>query len=374
MTNRRLVSSQNLALVLVSLALSLAIFEIGLRLYSPVDIVIQGNMISLPRGKRQVFHVEGSEKLDSQVHHMRNELGFRGASKPTAFGDHLSIIAVGGSTTECSLLSEGKTWPDRLGASLLPIFPKSWVNNAGLDGHSTFGHRLLLEQHVLPLSPKVILFMVGLNDRGKFDAGDIESLAIKKDEGLLIRLIEKSRIVSLFRMIQRSFKAKQVHVAHEDIDFKALGRATVSGEQRKSILEAYRGAAMEGYAQRLQELIDMSRRSGSLPVLITQSAVYGPAIDDVTGVDLSLVPASPGNGGVAWEVLELYNGVLRDMALKNGLPLIDLAQSMPKSTRYYYDYFHFTNDGAEKAAGIIASGLCPQLQTHFPGFAVNPCP
>src|ERR671929_63597 len=51
-----------------------------------------------------------------------------------------------------------------LAARLRPEMRGVWVNNAGLDGHSTFGHLLLTRQALVPLHPKAILYLVGLND------------------------------------------------------------------------------------------------------------------------------------------------------------------------------------------------------------------
>ena len=73
-------------------------------------------------------------------------------------------MAVGGSTTEGFYLSDGRTWPERLAVRLRPEMRKVWVNNAGLDGHSTFGHLLLTRQAIVPLHPKVMLYLVGVND------------------------------------------------------------------------------------------------------------------------------------------------------------------------------------------------------------------
>lgn len=52
----------------------------------------------------------------------------------------MTIISVGGSTTECFYISDDKTWTHILGMKLKSVFTRVWINNAGLDGHSTFGH------------------------------------------------------------------------------------------------------------------------------------------------------------------------------------------------------------------------------------------
>ena len=55
------------------------------------------------------------------------------------------------------------------------------------------------------------------------------------------------------------------------------------------------------------------------------------------------------------KVLELYNDVLRSDSSR--IIVIDLARKMPKDSRYYYDFIHFTNEGAEKVAEILAGEL-----------------
>ena len=84
--------------------------------------------------------------------HTKNSLGFRGAPPPRDFPDYLTIITIGGSTTECFYLSDGRTWPDLLGQNLSREFNRVWVNNAGLDGATTYRHLILMEDYVVTLA------------------------------------------------------------------------------------------------------------------------------------------------------------------------------------------------------------------------------
>ena len=56
------------------------------------------------------------------------------------------------------------------GPKLSRDFTRVWINNAGLDGATTYRHLILLEDYVVKLQPKVVLFLVGINDVG---AGEI---------------------------------------------------------------------------------------------------------------------------------------------------------------------------------------------------------
>ena len=57
---------------------------------------------------------------------------------------------------------------------------KIWLNNAGLDGHSTFGHIILFKDYIVKLKPKIILFLVGANDVGRNEYSDNALSHIKR--------------------------------------------------------------------------------------------------------------------------------------------------------------------------------------------------
>jgi hypothetical protein len=79
------------------------------------------------------------------------------------------------------------------------------------------------------------------------------------------------------------------------------------------------------------------------------------------------------NGKGAWELLEKYNDVTRDLGRRHGVLVIDVARRMPKSSRLFYDFLHFTNEGAAEVARITAAELCPFLARAYPDQAGAPC-
>jgi hypothetical protein len=98
-------------------------------------------------------------------------------------------------------------------------------------------------------------------------------------------------------------------------------------------------------------------------VLITQPSLVGTGTDPVSGISLGNIKVKDGeNGKLWWTMLERYNEGTRSIAAKNKIPLIDLAVSMPKSSAYFYDIVHFTNEGAEKTAEMIFQSLSTTLQ------------
>ena len=105
----------------------------------PFKFSVRGNEISLPSNITYVTTNNLASKLDKRIVHTKNSLGFRGEDPPADLEGTLSIIAVGGSTTESRSLSDEKEWVFILRKELSNHFDPLWINNAGLDGHSTFG-------------------------------------------------------------------------------------------------------------------------------------------------------------------------------------------------------------------------------------------
>jgi lysophospholipase L1-like esterase len=123
----------------------------------------------------------------------------------------------------------------------------------------------------------------------------------------------------------------------------------------------------------------VTKDAGILPVLITQPTLAGPVRDPATGIDLGRISLDTWrwgekiNGETGWRILESYNDVTRNVAEEAGLPLIDLAQIMPKSTKYFYDIIHFTDAGAKIVASIVYDNLCPILRDNYRQFMNFPC-
>ncbi len=111
---------KNFSLLLLGCLVALAVLEVLLRVYNPLEMRFRPDRIVLPVHKRYIF--DNAEKFPTKLPkttiHTKNSLGFRGAAPPADFRDDLTLITIGGSTTECFYLSDGRTWPDLLGQKL----------------------------------------------------------------------------------------------------------------------------------------------------------------------------------------------------------------------------------------------------------------
>ena len=104
-------------------------------------------------------------------------------------------------------------------------------------------------------------------------------------------------------------------------------------------------------------------------MLVTQPVLYGGGVDEASGVDLDhRFVAKDMDGATAWQVLELYNDMTREVGREQGVLVIDLARQMPKNSTYYFDLMHYTNAGAAQVADIVAAQLTPFLAKKFPEY------
>lgn len=366
------------ALIVLGMGVALFISEVVLRYHNPFGFRMRGNTIVLPVNQTYAIedpNLQAFDKLDKHVTHTKNSLGFRGTEPPVDFAGHLTILTVGGSTTECFYLSDNQTWPALLEGRLKPGFPKLWLNNAGLDGHSTFGHLVLVNDYVTQLRPKVALFMVGINDL----FSDSPNRFDRMDRNLLIgTLANHSELVALgLNMVRHARTAgmKSLGAMPRPLNLKVPEYREVSPEEEQSLLQGLEKPLAQ-YESRLARLIKMTRQSGIEPVLITQPALFGEGVDDVTQARLDRVDIEiykKMNGRVAWKLLENYNDVTRKIGREQGVTVIDVAAKLPKSSRYFYDYLHYGKEGAAKVAEIVGHELCPMLKAKWPEHAKGAC-
>ena len=351
----------------IGLLLSFILLEGLLRIFQPIEYRVRGNKIWLPQDRKYQLTNDKTDKLDKIVYTTRNHMGFRGEAPPKNFAESLTIIAVGGSTTACELISDNKTWCDILAVKLKSNFKSLWLNNAGLDGHSTYGHIVLMEDFIIKIRPQVVLFLVGANDIGLETARIYDQDQFKKPlTGLVAplwdRLVNKSEVLIYSINFCRFLKAKRSGLTHTLLNFYEMDQFDILTEKVPPIILEHKQKYLAPYAERLKRLIKISRQNSIEPVFITQPSFFGDLIDPTTGINLARVFTTGWNGKVFWQVLELYNDVVRNIAAEHHVGLIDLAREMPKRTEYYYDTFHYTNTGCQEVAEIVFRNLYPLLK------------
>lgn len=332
--------------------------EILLRIHNPFATSVTGDEVTLHTNTTVIVQTgPNSNGLDESVTVRKNSLAFRGPEPPSNFKDHLTIIAVGGSTTECLFIPEEKTWPHLLQQKLRSSFPKVWINNAGLNGHSTYGHLKLMQEYIVKLQPDYCLFLVGCNDVNRKDLTDSDRSIDGKEQKFIVQLAKYSRLANVGLNIYRHHLAgKRALVNNRHFSLKDREKIVLHDSiiQRKLHEQA---PLLQQYRRRIRSLIDECRRANIQPLFITQPCLLGEGKDDLTGVDLATFPHNEGNGKLVWEMLKLYNAETLSVCNENNVHVIDLASQMPKSSRYFYDSYHYNNEGCKKISELLHENL-----------------
>lgn len=349
---------RNLVALAMGCFIAILILEIFLRFFNPLPVRVKNNEIILPANRVFTFENTHIPDLDKKIVHTKNSLGFRGEEIPLDFEDHTSVIVVGGSTTECRFLSDGMDWVSLWGEKVRDNHIRPvWFNNAGLDGHSTFGHRVLLNEYLAKLQPNFIVYLIGVNEIGRADLHQ-DDMALMKNQSFSILdwLKKNSEIALLANNLRRSLLAYQIDLGHGNLDLKkAEHKVLDSLEVAKEV--AHHQVFLADYEKRLTQLVEDTKKYNIQPILLSQPLLFGEGTDDVTDVNLETIQTRFQNGKAYWQVLEAYNNVSRKVAIEQNIIFLDLAYHLPKSSLYFYDGMHFTNEGAMAISDILYKEL-----------------
>jgi lysophospholipase L1-like esterase len=341
----------------VGILLALILAEIVLRIYNPFVTRVRGNEIVLPANVKYEFKNVKIPGLNSNIIHTKNSLGFRGPELPPD-DKEFRIFCVGGSTTECFYLNDGKDWPALLMKNLNQNDKKVWVNNAGLDGHSTRGHLILLKDHLLKFKPDMVVFLVGCNDVASDGMNKYENYHLNNRK----RFLENFEVFNAWLSWKRSRNAKKMGLGHKPVDFTHWETADTTG-WKKVLNEFVAGKPaqkqIDTYGKRLLELAEVCEMAGAIPVFVTQPSMLCNATDPVSQRYLGNMKFQGKSALEYRAVLDKYN--LAAMELRNTnnkkYTVIDAANQLPASSNNFYDFFHYTLAGSQLMADIIGDAL-----------------
>jgi lysophospholipase L1-like esterase len=345
--------------------------EIVLKIYNPFKFRVRGYDIVLPIKEKYTIKNTGNNQLERTIIHTKNSLGFRGSEKPSDYNERLSIITVGGSTTECYYVSDSLTWAVQLENKIKTVNAKVWINNAGLNGQSSFGHQILVDKYLSKLNPKYAIFLVGINDMDRNDLNQFDAtIATNTNYDFKDWLIKNSELVNIFVNLKRYFKAKSTLGLSHDIEVLSLKQSpklSLNQEQIEETLVSQRKNFIPNYLKRIDKLMNECRKNHIVPILVTQPLLFGYGTDSLTKVDLATIKTGDNqNGELYWKKIEVYNDALRTYATSKNIALVDLAREMPKNSLYFYDAMHFTKEGCKQVAQILFLHLSELFSSKSP--------
>ncbi|MFT3933359.1 MAG: SGNH/GDSL hydrolase family protein [Chitinophagaceae bacterium] len=356
--------------VFIGIAIALIICEIFLHFYNPFPFAITKGKLVLPSNQKTVFTNSWIKKLDSKIFYSRNSLGFRGPEPTDSISKIFSIICVGGSTTECRFISDSLTWTSKLYKNLHDSIPAVWLNNAGVEGHSSFGHLLLMQEYITKIKPRYVTFLVGINDVEtdkpvQFDLMNEKKINFLSPKSFVKSLLNKTALgFTLFQLyaIRGAYKKGLIH---KEIDYLSLRDTLLTSQATQELLNKQK-PYLSQYAKRIENMILLCKQNNIIPILFTQPSMYGDFTDSYTQINMAdkyLPQSNPAvTGKIMGEILEMYNDVIRSFG--NRAKVVDLAALMPKNSMYYYDFIHYTNSGCQKVADVLSQELIPYLKLN----------
>jgi hypothetical protein len=282
----------------------------------------------------------------------------------------LSMIFLGGSTTECGFNEDQMRFPYVTGR-LIEKDTGMKVNslNAGKNDNNSFHSINVLTNKLIPLEPDIVVLMHNCNDvgtlsvNGNYWKNDGSFPAIVPKEGKSpVRMILKG-VKDL--MFPNLFDACKILIARP--------ASRKSMEYRKNFSRNYmenQAVAVEIDIQHYQFLfrrnllnfIDLCRNSEIIPVLMTQVSRLTREPDETVlkyHADLvnPLVYNLPLTYMQYYEMHSLFNDTIRSVAEEQDVTLVDLDSTIPKNKQYMYDAFHFSEQGSRLVAETITDHL-----------------
>lgn len=266
----------------------------------------------------------------------------------------LTLVFLGGSTTECYWVDEASRFP-YLAGKLLGERLEKRVNslNSGVSGTNTLHMLFVLLAKVIPLRPDVVVLMENVNDvnmmlfTGSYWSPHKSRGVVQEEEsrGRLVRLGDAIGESVFPGIKQRLEKVLSRQANDEFATWRNVKRVRDDVDARE-------------YEANLVTFVEACRMRGILPVLMTQANRLAETPDEVTARNMRSFERDWGMGYAAYKgCLDRFNEVVRRVARERGVLLVDLEARVPKQSRYLYDIVHLNTAGSELAASIIAEEL-----------------
>jgi len=320
----------NLVLLLVLVAAAELIFGTWFS-DDPLD------QLGLPRATTTLVSAKPLYAGGGDFAYRRDKWGFRGDQ---ADPSRITILTIGGSTTNQLYLPEDKTWQQVLERQFHDNGRADVVvANAGVDGQSTVGHLQGLREwfpHIPGLKPRFVLAYVGINDT-QVSGTWVDTLRHRSFNRIVK---QKSAVFRLSRQLTGMLVAKRAKLTHQVVDHASV-QWTETGAQPVPGGDS----SVEQYRQRLKLMADEIHAMGAVPVFVTQSRGDYKLVG---GKVMGMVTEDGPNGVDQYNALSPYNAATRQVCREHGLLCLDLAKELTFGDGDFYDYLHNTPAGAEK--------------------------
>lgn len=331
----------SLSIILISCFIGFLIVEISLQIINSGKKWLITEEISILRNFQFNYDISNLYPSDAlKANYVRNEFGLRDNCDGP---DKIDILTIGGSTTDQRYVNFEFTYQTVLQQRLRAVKNDfDCVSNAGVDGHSTWGHLFAFENWfpLIPkLKPKFILLYVGLND---------VQFIINKENNIkssLKRLYTIKKLLPIYRFLRQS--DNNLVLRHVPVDYK-LNDYTVKEINKETLGLSTENA--KAFKSRMIILLEKIRDLNATPICVTQphryvvkkndNIMYG--IPNVLGVGFS---------GIDYDfALRQLNSILFELCGENTVDLY----SHNFLKMHFYDGAHTTDLGSQEIGNRLA--------------------
>jgi len=288
--------------------------------------------------------------------YVRDQYGLRGNCKENNLAN---IVTIGGSTTEQKYISEGKTWQDLLQEKInlkkndIPFC----IANAGVDGHSTFGHLASFDvwfPRIPKFRPKYFLFYVGINDASfrfqeipNFDRNTEPAPSVKS------KIKENSVIFRIYKALNKREVPRDISLFawHQYVD-KRPELFSENNLSPDTVVLAKENA--QAFRHRMKTILDKVHEANGIPICVTQPHTLAWNFGKMhLGVKNAFVYKERPYNGLDYDFsLKLINKELQELCKQYNGFYVDLYQKKFELSDFY-DFVHTTPRGSEKIADYL---------------------
>ncbi|HUT03128.1 MAG TPA: SGNH/GDSL hydrolase family protein [bacterium] len=282
---------------------------------------------------------------------------------PSKRHDHpdLTLVFLGGSTTECVYVNEEMRFPYLAGHVLEEKTGKK-VNsyNGGVSGNNSMHSINALINKVVPLKPQIVVIEHNINDLGilLYEGTYWNDNPSKSLVQVQIPNKPEASPIICFKTLVRT-AIPNIYERMWRIKNKLRRRARVDefAHIRGKKLSMNKGKLISEFEMSLNMFISVCRARGITPVLMTQANRYRDNPDEI--VLRKLDPLfSLGIGYSNYkDVYDAFNDTVRKVGRVNDVLVIDLATQVPQESKWMYDTIHLNNAGSKLVASIISKKL-----------------
>ena len=281
-------------------------------------------------------------------------------------GEEVSIIFLGGSTTECLYVDEDKRFPYLVSENL-----SIRVLNGGVSGNHTMHSLMSMIGKGIPYKPKYIVLLHGINDLGilyktlsYWDAPKGRALVQNgKNEAIsntlildIGRSIKNFFIPNIWVKIRYNFQGVMDSVQELSDDW-------VDYRDKKYFYKDVEKILAEQLTASLKSFVRVSRSWGIEPILMTQFNRFKNENDDVRSA-FNNVPQSISYDEFV-KLVSKSNDIIREVSKEEKVFLIDLDVIIPSTKEYINDSVHLNTKGSELVAEIITETLKKKYPTIY---------